>query len=684
MARDLQTARAVRHLTLALLLIGCGGRLASTAGDVSAPPTVVFAPGWVGYSTTATLTLHNESASPRDLKLDLPAPFAVDTAEQRLQGGESRDVAITFAPTEPGAYELDAKLSGDLQGTVHLSARANIAPDCTPSNTCVSSHFDATTGTCVTASLADGTSCADPCIEGGVCMHGTCMGTAKNCDDGNACTSDACGAQGCVHTDVTASCPRPNDPCQAAYCDPVMGCGSELVADGTSCGTNDCVTAHVCIQGQCLARAAPDGSVCASASICQGEGLCHAGACQQPQGTTLIPKWEYNQPMAYSASGSIAADDSGNLYFTQYITQECETCEAVNPGPYCQVVSVDPNGGVRWTHISAGSCYRFALDAANAQLYLPEGAGSVVVALALADGSARWQFDLTGHNLRSRRKEPAGLYRPVQSLVLAGDTGPLFLAADDETSDVKWVIGVDRVTGTMLFDQRYAGSLSELAGDSQGAVFISTDETGASTLTRLGDQGQVSLSTPLPAGSSQLALEQFGQVLLSESGTGLSWYDSNRGKAGASLAAPVWGYYAADPYTLWTTARLVYELPDLNTNKLRAYDTTTGQTLATIDYELTKTVGDLMVTDRGSGLLVLQDDSGLHGTTSLFEADTRGRVLMQCALEHEGVSGSLLLDGSLYVLTATGISAYDLPGYRLGRTGWVTSAGNPHRDWQAR
>ena len=140
-----------------------------------------------------------------------------------------------------------------------------------------------------------GAACSDDCVTGGVCRGGVCTGHSARCDDGNACTMDGCGVgAGCEHQPV--ACAPPEDPCLVAVCDPVTGCGVAPVVDGVSCGGNDCSTAHVCISGQCVARAAPEGSECGAASACQGVGHCERSQCVPGPATQLPIAWTYHAP----------------------------------------------------------------------------------------------------------------------------------------------------------------------------------------------------------------------------------------------------------------------------------------------------------------------------------------------------------------------------------------------------
>jgi hypothetical protein len=130
-------------------------------------------------------------------------------------------------------------------------------------------------GTCGFAPANDGTACndANACTTADSCQAGACVGTLKNCDDGNACTIDACKTNvGCVTSFEFAPCEdgdgctmndqcisgvckagapmvcTSSDPCQqAGSCEPATGvCSMGTLPNGTNCGQN-----QICMIGKC-------------------------------------------------------------------------------------------------------------------------------------------------------------------------------------------------------------------------------------------------------------------------------------------------------------------------------------------------------------------------------------------------------------------------------------------------
>ena len=196
------------------------------------------------------------------------------------------------------------------------------AADC-PSLPCRQS--DCRDGACVESSVADGTPCGatDPCLIAAHCESGACVGTPRDCDDGNVCTLDTCEAGECLHapgTDGTAcddgnSCTSP-DQCSGTACAGganLCACTTDADCEGKShnpclgtlaCLGNACVfrpgTRVVCppspepcvasacapASGTCVETTLPDGTTCSPEDLCRKDGSCKTGICE---GTPACP-----------------------------------------------------------------------------------------------------------------------------------------------------------------------------------------------------------------------------------------------------------------------------------------------------------------------------------------------------------------------------------------------------------
>jgi hypothetical protein len=113
---------------------------------------------------------------------------------------------------------------------------------------------------------------ANPCNGAETCVGNVCQaGTALNCDDANACTTDSCvPASGCTH--VALNCDDGN-VCTNDACVPATGCTHTNNTASCSDG-NLCTTADVCAGGTCAGTpvSCPVGQTCNS-----GTGTCQGG-----------------------------------------------------------------------------------------------------------------------------------------------------------------------------------------------------------------------------------------------------------------------------------------------------------------------------------------------------------------------------------------------------------------------
>jgi len=112
---------------------------------------------------------------------------------------------------------------------------------CDDGNPCTTETCDPATLACSHTNNSNPCSDGNPCTTGDVCSNGTCQsGQVLNCDDSNACTSDACNAIGnCSHTDITPTCADSN-PCTLDGCDAASGCFHQVLSLPETCGVGAC------------------------------------------------------------------------------------------------------------------------------------------------------------------------------------------------------------------------------------------------------------------------------------------------------------------------------------------------------------------------------------------------------------------------------------------------------------
>ena len=173
---------------------------------------------------------------------------------------------------------------------------------------CTRGLCDPARGRCVPEVLGDGAVCDDDnaCTTEDQCAAGLCAGAARDCaaldgecvvgrcdlatgacaaspradgapcTDGDACTGrDVCAGGVCAGR--PEACEAPQNPCEAALCDPSTGaCAVAAVPDGSACDDGDpCTVESVCTLGACVGRPRDCTAL---------DGACVVGACDRATG----------------------------------------------------------------------------------------------------------------------------------------------------------------------------------------------------------------------------------------------------------------------------------------------------------------------------------------------------------------------------------------------------------------
>lgn len=212
----------------------------------------------------------------------------------------------------------------------------------------------------------DGTECTDAAGYPGTCDAGLCEADCPDGDpgdDGDACTEDEVCADGvCGGSQV--NCEAPAGACQEAVCDPVDGCTSMDIADGTPC-TEDgsaCTTAGTCDEGSCVGEESvqcPEPTAC-QVAVCDDaigcleeadldgtpcdEGSCEAGSCVAETTPVLCVANEHQGGgvSCFDAAGTLVAS------FSEAVSPEacpigCSSMTCPGPlGEECAELGTDP------------------------------------------------------------------------------------------------------------------------------------------------------------------------------------------------------------------------------------------------------------------------------------------------------------------------------------------------------
>ena len=188
------------------------------------------------------------------------------------------DPKIGCAPkkmnTKPCDDPANCKANGVCDGKGNCT---NLIDSCDDNNPCTADVCKTGKGCDYTPTNQNG-ACddGDPCTESDACAAGTCKGAAKDCDDGNVCTDDACDKGACVNLANTATCTDNDvctggDVCSGSKCQP----GKVWVCeDGLQCTDDPCDPVKGCLLKKLTTKTCDDGNPCTSKSQCDGKGNC--------------------------------------------------------------------------------------------------------------------------------------------------------------------------------------------------------------------------------------------------------------------------------------------------------------------------------------------------------------------------------------------------------------------------
>ncbi|HLK10382.1 MAG TPA: hypothetical protein VKW76_03295 [Candidatus Binatia bacterium] len=166
--------------------------------------------------------------------------------------------------------------------------------DCNDKNACTTDAC--VSGACQHTVVADGTSCSDGNACNGLetCHAGKCTaGPALVCDDHDPCTLDGCtAAKGCTHTPVlgctacaTAAACDDADPCTTDACSPAGTCTHTPRPGCVRCRTDaDCADGNRCTVSRCAA------GVCTHPGVaCPAPAPCMVTTCDPRAGCGTAP-----------------------------------------------------------------------------------------------------------------------------------------------------------------------------------------------------------------------------------------------------------------------------------------------------------------------------------------------------------------------------------------------------------
>jgi hypothetical protein len=282
------------------------------------------------------------------------------------------------------------------RGKCSYAFKASGAP-CNDGNACTVDVCNGS-GACVST----GITCNSPpnqCYQPtGTCSNGTCSYTPKPsgaaCDDGNACTTDACNGSGvCIGTGITCNSPpnqcyQPTGSCSNGTCSYTPKSSGAACDDGNPCTTDACNGSGTCVgtpitcnnppnqcyqstgtcsNGTCSytpkssGTACDDGNACTTGDVCNGSGSCSGTSitCSNPPNQCYHPTGSCSGgTCSYTPKASGTACTDGNAC-TNDACDGNGTCVSTtincNDGNECTADGCNPSTGCTYTNRGYGT-----------------------------------------------------------------------------------------------------------------------------------------------------------------------------------------------------------------------------------------------------------------------------------------------------------------------------------------
>ncbi|MBI5543451.1 MAG: hypothetical protein HY901_06150 [Deltaproteobacteria bacterium] len=669
-------------VALGLLLAACNdpNTNSSEIGIEAHPEALQFPRTFVGYPTELPLELHDLGRTRLQAEIVIEAPFSVSTTEVELSPGAPLVLAITFAPQAAGSSEARALLIYEGRSLlVPLSGVAEAPPPRPAVARCHALRFDPLAGLWLDEPQADGTDCTleDQCLTAARCEGGECLGKARDCDDSNACTTDSCDPMfGCVHVDVSESCPAPTELCKVAVCVPESGCGVGNADDGTLCGNADCRTADICLFGSCTTVPVPDGTTCVPATPCQDRGVCRNQACLRPPPRAMSPDWTYASPEQLELRFPGTVDAHDHLYLLE-VSEERALLVSLTKDGFLRYRQ--PLGPGKWDSLDV----QVALDPPGERIYLTDG-HQRIEARSAADGALSWDRDVLG----LLPSEAIAGYEPsfsVNSLSPHPGRGPVLVSVMvGQDSHRSFLQALEADSGAEKWRWSEPGHFLNVIADAAGNSYLAAHGCSGegSRLLSVGRDGMVRWTLAGEALPTALAA---GWLFVAEPFVGLTAIGPGTSRIQYTVDVPlsVYDEVLSGPRNLLLWKRSGVE-PDLS-YALLSLDGLDATELWSIPVRHPPLPGASLVTDR-DGLLTVTGDpaAGQTPVHTLRLLGLGAREVFTCDLPGE-LRGRTALAAERWVANVGGsLQAFAAPLQRPAASGWITADGSQSRARQPR
>lgn len=221
----------------------------------------------------------------------------------------------------------------------------------------------------------DGDACTQDACSGGRCEHTAtpnCCTSAAGCDDNDPCTTDACDASACVHTATAGCCSvdgdcNDGDACTSDTCSLATHTCAAAAISGCCAADGDCSDGSACTVDTCDPNTqrcvfTPTAGCCSGTADCTDTNPCTTESCEVGTGTCSYAA----NPTCCQTDGDCADGDSCTVDTCASTTNTCSNVgapgcctsdAACGAGTYCNLNTntCDATSGVGGTSGLGGS-----------------------------------------------------------------------------------------------------------------------------------------------------------------------------------------------------------------------------------------------------------------------------------------------------------------------------------------
>ena len=223
------------------------------------------------------------------------------------------------------------------------------AKNCDDNNACTADNCDAKTGSCIHNNLTSPCSDGNACTAGDTCAGGSCLGVTANCDDSNLCTDDSCDPKiGCLHAGNSKPCDDSNacttgDVCVTFFS--ISGCAGNAINATVVCDDSNTCTTDTCTPSTGCTWTPKSGAICDDYNPCTQDDTCNANAvCVSGQNVCGCMSDGDCIQSGNLCTGALYCDKAAAPYYCKIDPKTVVKCDASQDGQ-CKSTACEPGSG---------------------------------------------------------------------------------------------------------------------------------------------------------------------------------------------------------------------------------------------------------------------------------------------------------------------------------------------------